>query len=72
MAIDGRATQFQSVQTLIFKNPDYLIALVSAEKTSTKKANASAANALPPAPAAAAPKAPMVTLQQIIKRLDKN
>jgi len=51
---------------------DYLIALVSAEKTSTKKVNASAANALPPAPAAAAPKAPMVTLQQIIKRLDKN
>ena len=50
---------------------DYILALVSAQKTPTKKANVSSANTLPPAPTADVPSAPLVTLQQIIKRLDK-
>ena len=50
---------------------DYIISLVSAQKTPTKKANVSSANTLPPAATGDAPTAPLVTLQQIIKRLDK-
>jgi len=47
----------------------YLISLVSGAMATTK-ANASSAAALPPAPTGTAPSAPLVTLQQIIKRLD--
>jgi len=50
---------------------DYIISLVSAVKTPTKKANVSSANTLPPAATTDVPSAPLVTLQQIIKRLDK-